>query len=309
MSNTTNKVKSTSLLERVSWIAAILSAGVAVVALIWAVWTYFKPAGEASLVPSISTTNSGNRAIIIQGSGNTVVAPQGASPEKYNAQRFVEIEISDHMLDVQGKVRHEVHFPQISGKISHDVLDRINHFLMRLAKTEYERYASLDEVRISYEVGLKDFNLLGIDFEIFVSGDRAIHPITSTSATTLDLETGSAFLLSDFFRPGYAGVLNDLVRSKLVDRGQYYPCKEQETNGVEETMVSNTLENITGHPANACFKSISNESQYYLTDTSLVLVFPKYSIAPGVDGDMEIPFHFKELQSILKSDGPLQRFL
>jgi Protein of unknown function (DUF3298) len=309
MPNTPKKVKTTSSLERMSWIAAILSTVIAAVTVIWPVWTYFKSTGEASPSPSTSAVNSGNRAIIIQGSGNTVVAAQSASAETHDAGRFVEIEISDHMLDLQGKTRHEVHFPQISGKISHNVLDRINHFLRRSALTEYERYADVDEVRISYEVGLKDFNLLGINFEIFANGDRAAHPITSTSATTLDLETGSEFLLKDFFRSGYIKRLNDLVQSELISREQYYPCEKQRGTDVGRNMVSNVLESITGHAADACFKSISGDSQYYLSDTSLVIVFPKYSIAPGVDGDIEIPIHFKELQGILKPGGPLQRFL
>jgi hypothetical protein len=99
------------------------------------------------------------------------------------------------MLDLQGRARHEVHFPQVSGKISHDVLERINHFLKRSAEAEYERYENIDEVKISYEIGLKEFNLIGINFHILISGDKAAHPITSTSPTTLDLETDSALSL------------------------------------------------------------------------------------------------------------------
>lgn len=238
-----------------------------------------------------------------------IIEPQNATADARDAGRFVDIEISDHMLDLQGKARHEVHFPQVSGKLSHDVLERINHFLRRSAETEYERYANIDEVKISYRIGLKEFNLLGINFEIFVSGDKAIHPITSTSATTLDLETGSALSLKDFFRPDYISELNELIRSELVSREEYYPCEKQNGYGAEDNAVSLALENITGHPAGACFKSISDESQYYLTDTSLVLVFPKYSIAPGVDGDIEMPIHFNKISNILKSNGPLKRFL
>ncbi|MFC5431816.1 RsiV family protein [Paraburkholderia denitrificans] len=309
MPNTPIKMKNTSLLERMYWIAGILSAIVAVAALMRPVWLYLKSTADVPSTPSASAVNSGNRSIIIQGSGNVVVAPQNATAETRSAGRFIDIEISDHVLDLQGKSRHEVHFPQISGKIPHDVLERINHFLRRSAETEYERYENIDEVQISYEIGLKEFNLLGINFEIFASGDQAAHPITSTSATTLDLETGSPLYLKDFFRPGYIGEINEFVRSALVNQNKYYPCEKSMGGGANDNAVSLVLEGITGHRADACFKSVSEGSQYYLTDTSVVLVFPKYSIAPGVDGDIEIPIHFKELGNILKSNGPLQRFL
>ncbi|WP_404843028.1 hypothetical protein [Burkholderia thailandensis] len=41
----------------------------------------------------------------------------------------------------------------------------------------------------------------------------------------------------------------------------------------------------------------------------MVLVFPKYSIAPGASGDLEVPITFKEIQNLLSPDSPLQRFL
>lgn len=302
-------MKVTPSLNRIASIATILSTVIAAASAIWAIRESLKPAPATLPIHSASVSNSGSRAFIVQGNGNTILAPQNSPTQMQDTERFIKIKIIDQTLDTQGNSRHEAHFPQISGKIPHDTLDRINHFLKRSALTEYERYAYIDEVRISYEIGLKEFNLLGVNFKIFANGDRAAHPITSTNATTLDLETGSPLLLKDLFVPGHIKKLNHLIRAALIDREQYYPCNEKLSTDVATKMVKSVLEDITDHPAKICFSSISDDSQYYLTDTALIFVFPKYSIAPGSDGDIEIPIYFKKIRDILKLNGPLQRFL
>lgn len=141
----------------------------------------------------------------------------------------------------------------------------------------------------------------------------ALHPISSTYATTIDLETGSELSLKDFIAPTSWPTINELVRASLVRREQYYPCEKtaDTSTGLQEALseIRGQIQETTGHAADACFSTITDETRYYLTDTALVLVFPKFTIAPGASGDIEVPIYFGKIRNLLKPQGPLQRLL
>ena len=50
------------------------------------------------------------------------------------------------------------------------------------------------------------------------------------------------------------------------------------------------------------FQTVSPDQWYYLTDTALVVVFPRYAITPGVYGEPEFVISFDELSDILIPD-------
>lgn len=302
-------------LERKSWIAGIIGTTISLVALIWSVWTYVSPPESPQSLPTNGAMNSGNGAIFVQGNGNTVVAaPSVETNNPSKTPRYFEFSISDQSLELLGKKRHEVHYPKLVGSIASDALARSNHFLKRAALTAYERYADWDEVKIGYKVGFKEFNLLGINYSIFMGNDGAAHPLSTTNAIVLNIETGTEFELKDLFLSGYAKQLNELVRANLKKQENYFPCEEAARNIESATKdavkgIQGALKDILGHESNICFNTVRDNSQYYLTDTSLVLVFPKYSIAPGASGDVEVPINFKAILSLLNPNGPLRRFL
>lgn len=301
-------------LERKSWIAGVIGTIIGSAAFAWSIWTYFFPHDASPQTSSPSAANTGDRAIIVQGSGNTIVAPQQeGSFETRKAPRFFEVEISDQALKIEGNSRHEVHYPQISGTIPSDTLALTNHLLKRSALTEYEYYSGMNEVRITYKIGLKEFNLIGINYNIFIWNDGAAHPQTTTNAITINLETGHELKLKNILRTGYRRRINELVRENLIRQDQYFPCENKKTSDSKEqraeVAIHGILKEILRHSSDTCFSSVTDDSQYYLTDTSLVLVFPKYSIAPGASGDLEVPITFKEIQNLLSPDSPLQRFL
>ena len=314
-------VKVTSSLEKWSWIAGIIGAVCACLSILLAVWNPFSSSVKIPTVPSTHSISFGRGAIIIQGNGNTVTTPPASSnaattppvtsAQRDEASRFYSINITDQTLALPSEPRHMVHYPQISGNIPHDMLARANHFLKRVALTEYERYKNREDVRISYDIGLKDFNLIGVNYEIFANNTMAAHPITSTDAVTLDIESGSGVTLKDLLSPNYIGEISKIIHAKLVELDQYYPCEKDVDKNTQEAveMIEHVISEDTGHSANTCFNSITSDSQYYLTDTSIVFVFPKYSIAPGAEGDIEIPINFKEIQYLIKPDGALRRFL
>lgn len=304
------KRKVTSHLERFNWIGGGLSGAAAVVTVLLTMWGDAKSDREVSHNLSVTgATVQQTGAVIIQGNGNTVVSPISGVDSKVGAGRFVRVDVREYKVDLKAIPRHEVRFPQVSGGISADILARTNHLLKRTALTEYERYSGMDDVKVSYVVGLTEFNLLGVSFEIYASGDRAAHPLSSTSATTIDLETGSPLMLKDYFIPGYVGKLNAIVQSKLIANDSYFPCETLHGATKAVSVVSSALEQITGHSANACFDSVADDTQYFLTDTSLVIVFPKYAAGPGVAGDIEVPISFGEIRGLMRPDGPLSRFL
>ena len=251
---------------------------------------------------------SGNT--VIQGSNNMVVTktPSTLFPS------FASIKVTDVMYPTDKPKEHHVHYMTISGMEASNLQAKTNHLLKRSALSLYEKYANWDEVDIGYKVGFTEFNLLGLNTNIMIYGKGAAHPLTTTLALVVNLETAELFELKDLFRSGYQNNLNRIVAAKLKQMRQFFPCKTEESDTDEETrkaglMLESFLGRILGHDAKTCFAGTSDDGQFYLTDTSIVLVFPQYSIASGASGDIEVRINYEELQGMFNPNGPLRRFL
>lgn len=288
-------------LEESNRVAGIVSAVLAILALGWAVWTYFRPPEP----PMPTAKVEGNNNILIQGNNNTVASPP------LRTSSFASIKVVDASLPTDKSKKHSVRYAAISGMELLDAQARANHLLKRTALSIYEKYEAWDEVDIQYKVGFTEFNMLGINIYVMINNKGAAHPLTTTQAMVIDLNTAGLFELRQLFRSGYTDELNRLVISKLKQAESFFPCakpsadKQQE----EDNRMAEVLENILSHESKGCFSGIADNGQFYLTDTSVVFVFPKYSIAPGVSGDIEVRVNFQELQGLLNPNGPLQRFL
>lgn len=158
----------------------------------------------------------------------------------------------------------------------------------------------------SYKIGFTEFNLLGLNINMMIYNKGAVHPLTTTLALVVNLETAELFELKDLFRSWYRDDLNRIVIQKLKRMKAYSPCE----NGVEDKelqeatrSVESVLEAILQHDAKLCFSSIRDNGQFYLTDTSVVFVFPQYNIGPGSLGDVEIKVNYEELRGIFNPNG------
>jgi hypothetical protein len=293
-------------LEKSSWVAGVISAVVAILALGWAVWTYVRPP-ESSTPPAIPSARvEGSNNILIQGNNNTVAS----APPRTSS--FASIKVVDVSLPIDRSKAHSIQYAAISGMESLDAQARANHLLKRTVLSIYEKYEDWDEVDIQYKVGFTEFNLLGINIYVMIFNKGAAHPLTTTQAMVVDLNTAGLFELRQLFQSGYKAELNRIVISKLKQADSFFPCSKPSANKQQEEanrMVEGVLESILGHESKVCFSGIEDNGQFYLTDTSVVFVFPKYSIAPGASGDVEVKVGFQELRGLLNPNGPLQRFL
>jgi len=255
-------------------------------------------------MPTAKVEGSNN--MFIQGSNNTVVS----QPSRTSG--FASIKVVDVSLPIDKSKEHSVRYAAVYGMESLDAQARVNHLLKRTALSIYEKYEDWDEVDIQYRVGLTEFNLLGINIYVVIFNKNAVHPLTATQAMVIDLNTAGLFELRQLFQPGYKPELNRMIISKLKQTGSFFPCAKPSADKQQEEanrMVQGVLEEILGHESRVCFSGIEDNDQFYLTDTSVVFVFPKYSIAPGAAGDVEVRINFQELQGLLNPNGPLQRFL
>lgn len=292
-----------SYLEKSNRIAGIVSAVVAILALGWAVWS---PPKSSTPPPMLTAKVEGNNNMLIQGNNNTVVS----QPSRTSS--FASINLVDVSLPVGKYKAHSVRCAAVYGMESLDTQARVNHLLKRTALSIYEKYEDWDEVDIRYEVGFTEFNLLSINIYVVIFNKNAAHPLTTTQAMMVDLNTAGLFELRQLFQPGYKPELNRMVISKLKQTDSFFPCAKPSADKQQEKanrMVQRGLEKILGHESKVCFSGIEDNDQFYLTDTSVVFVFPKYSIAPGAAGDVEVRINFQELQGLLNPNGPLQRFL
>jgi Protein of unknown function (DUF3298) len=293
-------------LEKSSWIAGVVSAIVAILALGWAVWAYIRPPESSTPSSTPIARIDGSNNILIQGNNNTV-----ASPPPHESS-FATIKLVDVSLPTDKSKKHNVRYAAISGMESLDAQARVNHLLKRTVLSIYENYENWDEVDIQYKVGFTEFNLLGINVYVMIYNKGAAHPLTTTQAMVVDLNTAGLFELKQLFRSGYKVYLNRIIISKLKQADTFFPCTEPPADKQQQEAnrsVQGFLENISGHESKVCFSGIEDNGQFYLTDTSVVFVFPQYSIAPGSFGDVEVKVNFRELRELLNPNGPLQRFL
>ena len=293
-------------LEKSNWIAGIVSAVLACAALAWAVWTYFRPPESSTPPASPSVKVVGGNYVLIQGNNNTV------APQSQRISSFSSIKVAEVALPTDQSKKHVVRYAAISGMTALDVQTKTNHLLKRTVLSIYEKYAEWDEVEIQYTVGFTDFNLLGLNIYVIIYNDGAAHPLTTTQAMVVNLDTAELFELKDIFRSGYKANLNPIVVSKLKQADSFFPCGKQPADKKQREAnlaVESVLENILGHYSKTCFSGVDDKGQFYLTDASIVFVFPKYSIAPGASGDVEVKANYQELRAILNPNGPLRRFL
>lgn len=293
-------------LEKSSWVAGIVSAALAILALGWTVWTYVRPPESSTPPPSPTARIEGSNNILIQGNNNTVAS------QPPRTSTFASIKVTNVSLPIDKTKKHSVSYAAISGMTSLDAQARANHLLKRTVLSIYERYEDWDEVDIQYKVGFTEFNLLGINIHVMIFNTGAAHPLTTTQAMVVDLNTAGLFELRDLFQSGYKSDLNRIVISKLKQADSFFPCTRPSADKQQQAanrMVEGVLEDILGHESKVCFSGIDNNGQFYLTDTSVVFVFPKYSIAPGASGDVEAKVNFQELRGLLNPNGPLRRFL
>lgn len=97
-------------LERISWIAGIASAVLAVATLGWSVWTYYRPLDVVQ------------KSQVLPSSSQSGIALEWKNNLSLQQERFIEIKDLPQSITFPTKKQHELHYPHLIGKLPPDVL-------------------------------------------------------------------------------------------------------------------------------------------------------------------------------------------
>jgi len=201
---------------------------------------------------------------------------------------------------------HNIGYPQIFGLTNIKLEPKINSLLKRTAINIHDSYYDWTEVHIDYKIRFRKYNLLGLVFEIMIFNEGAAHSLFKAVPFSINLETGEPFEFKDLFKTGYKPIINDLVIKELKKNGMYIPCKKK--SDAEINPVEFALKLILGTDSPACFSTVKDDISFFITDTSVVLVFPQYSVTTGVHGNVEIALRFENIERVINPNGPLKIF-
>ncbi len=194
----------------------------------------------------------------------------------------------------------QIYYPVVSGLADTITQSNINCFLDSAFTHEAKWYTkdcehkidSIEE-KLPYKIYYYD-----ADFKVsyisqkFLSVENSFstfsggaHPNHMTECYNFDLkDNGKILKLSDILISGVYGELTKLAENKLKED---YKTDNLRNAGFFENHLS-----------------ISNKNEYIITDSSLVLQFNTYEIAPYVMGEIRIELPFNEIKDLLKPDAP-----
>jgi phage-related protein len=179
-------------------------------------------------------------------------------------------------------------FPSVFGLPSESVQKEINTLIESLVKAmmiaQGSNNSNLAEMVGSFTIELNKKSLLSIRFENFAIMKMAANGSTLLEALTVDLETGEVYDLNDLFvknRP-YRIKLNRLIEAQIQQRDI---------------------------PLISPFPGVTDNQDFYLTETKLVIFFQYLEFTPHVVGPPEFPIPYSQLTGLINPQGPIGRLI
>lgn len=167
-------------------------------------------------------------------------------------------------------------------KINNGIINEVSELFKRqVIKPEV---LDFNEILETYEVKLNERKILSILFSMYTYINKAAHGYTAYSSITVNVETGQIYNFSDLFngKVCYIITLNELSKQYI---------KDNNINLINE------------------YKGITEDQQYYLTPTSLVLYYQVYEYTPYYYGLFKIEIPYEKLKNIQIPGGPISKFL
>ncbi|KXH87124.1 DUF3298 and DUF4163 domain-containing protein [Sporosarcina sp. HYO08] len=180
-----------------------------------------------------------------------------------------------------------VYYPAVVHLQNANVQSRINHAIVSaLNKLLVERdfYApSLVELLANYEIKTNERGILSLNLIVY-SFTGGAHGMTTVQSLTFDTKTGKQYTLKDLFKPNsnYEQKISAIISKKI---------KDWNIQLLEP------------------FKGIRSDQDFYIADTSLVIYFQLYEIAPYAWGFPYFPIPILDLQDIVQPNSPLDRMM
>ncbi len=191
-------------------------------------------------------------------------------------------------ISLSSYMHYEITYPYIAYKDNTFIETKINK-LIEETFTEWdinlnniEKSEWVGEIQGNYKIAYKIKNLLGLRLQIYWYGAGAAHGNVSIVTHNINLKNGEIFEFKDLFRSTAKNDINILIVKKL----KTHECFK-----------------ITGPPKEV---NVRDDQEFYLEKDKLVVVFPKYEIACGACGPVEVIIALSELKNFVNPNGPLE---
>lgn len=181
------------------------------------------------------------------------------------------------------KERLDVEYPVVEGLANKNAQEYINSVLMGIVNnlivnTDYYENPKTD-VTGRYHVRTNEKGILSISIEMYWFAGGA-HGMTVLKSVTFDVNTGRIYRLEDLFKENvnYVKPLSDIIKRQIQER------------------------NI---PLIVDFTKIKPDQDYYIENRTLMIYFQLYELAPYVYGFVTFLIPTREIEDIIREDGPL----
>lgn len=171
------------------------------------------------------------------------------------------------------------HLPVVQHSLNTQIRNELNQLL--IDQNYYD--PSLVELLVYFEIKTNERDLLSLTLVAY-SFTGGAHGMTVVRPLTFDTQTGKKYSL------------HNLLGSKDFEE----PISNHIRKKIEEWHVD-----LLDPP----FTEIRRDQDFYLADNSLVIYFQLYEITPYVWGFPYFPIALKDIEYLIPSESPLQRFL
>ncbi len=168
---------------------------------------------------------------------------------------------------------------QAEFKINEAIVTLLNQML--IDQDYYSR--DLVELIANFEIKNNQRGVLSLNLIVY-SFTGGAHGMTFVKSLTFDAKTGKKFSLSELFKPGsdYINKLSIIIVDDI---------KKWNVDVIEP------------------FKEIQPNQDFYIADTSLVIYFQLYELAPYYWGFPYFPIAILNIQDIIQPNGPLDKMM
>lgn len=178
------------------------------------------------------------------------------------------------------KERLDVEYPVVENLLNKNAKQYINSVLMSIVDTLIEQtdyYQNpITEVTGRYYIRTNGKGILSISIEMYWFSGGA-HGMTVLKSVTFDVATGRIYYLKDLFKENshYVKRLTDIIKRQIQERDI---------------------------PVIVDFTSIKPDQDFYIENTTLVIYFQLYELAPYAYGFPTFKIPTQEIEDILRKD-------
>ncbi len=180
--------------------------------------------------------------------------------------------------------------PNINECINNYVTDRKAKWKISLEEISQviknKNIPFVSQLNIRAESPYMDASILSYKTTVY-SFSGGAHGTTTITYRSYDLLTGKVFAESDIFESEYNEILSNCMLEKL-----------------EENCLKSNID-----PQQYYLDKVVPNGNYFLNKKGITYLFNQYEIAPYAYGQTEIFIPYKDIESIIKEDSPIVKFL